>query len=477
MAAGLADALDAGLMGIPGLIAHLLGKPSVPIMLYEWCGGGAEKDALARYQKFNRLRARILGVADPDKLVEFENRSQGEGVGGTIKNGLNKGFRAIGNFLTGGMMMNNDEKDASILGFQTLEIYRKWKGEKYDPIDKMREETAHEMGLELKDVEDVDSGFITDENDDGQIDDNDEAAQKYLDALKQQATYQANYLKKAKDFVKEAGLEWLTTSCTAEEFTKQTGKSAGDDIVTSKSERFKQGAKTLLKRAVGIPQAKAAFNFVKNNASKIVATTKKIKEKVEELYKKYKFDQKTKDIMDGATAAIQGLFKRIDPGYGEDGRINNDNPKGIVGTDGADTNSDVINVGQNGGPGFAAGEGFFVRTTQQPKQSFKDAGEAIKNKASRVVDKLTNTYDLSGRTPKAVVMNSIADDFAKNFGNELNKKLDILKEIQEENLSHHGVAEDFFAATLQLLAQMAKSSGNTKIGSRLDSMVREVTSM
>ena len=138
MAAGFGDALNAGLMGIPGLIAGLLGFPSVPLMFYEWCGGTAEKDALVRYQKFNGLRARILGVADPNALVAWENRSQNEGVGGVIKNGLNKGFRAIGSFLTGGIMMSNSEKDANMLGFQTTKIYDEWKTKKYDPIDQMR---------------------------------------------------------------------------------------------------------------------------------------------------------------------------------------------------------------------------------------------------------------------------------------------------------------------------------------------------
>ena len=483
MAAGFGDALNAALMGIPSLIAGFLGFPSVPLMFYNWCGADAEKDALVRYQKFNRLRARILGVADPDTLVAWENRSQNTGsIGGAIKNGLNKGFRAIGSFLTGGMMMSNSEKDATILGFHTTKIYDEWKAKKYDPIDQMRTTIAEEFGG-LKNVEDVTAGFIDDENDDGVVDENDEAAQKYFNALKNQASYQVKFLTAARDYVQKEGLEWLSTSCTPEEFEKHTNKSAGDKIVTSRGERVKQGVKNIFKRSFNLSPIGILHNSIKaiKTNGGFVATTKKIKDKIANLYKQYKFDRKQEDMMNSAMAAIQNVFKSRDPGWGNDA-INGDNPEGTVGTTGAENASDIVNVGQNGGPGFAAGEGYFVRTNvpKNPFNSRLQSSSPVKKTVEAVkkhLPPLTNEYDLSGRTPKAMVMNSIADDFAKNFGNELNKKLEILKEIQAENVRHHDVAENFFAVTLQLLSQMAKNSGKQNISSRLDSMVREVTSM
>ena len=323
-----------------------------------------------------------------------------------------------------------------------------------------------------------------DNDNDGDIDIEDgEKAMKQMIALKNQANYRVKFLKEARDFVQKEGLEWLTTSCTAEEFTKHSGKTAGEDIVTSKGERAKQGAKNLFKRAFNLTPVGMIYNAtkaIKANGG-FIATTKKIKEKVADLYKKYNFSEKEKNMMEAASNFIQRVFTSRDPGW-SGGEINSDNPDGVVGTSGAETNSDVVNVGQNGGPGFAAGEGYFVRT-DAPKKPFDSRMDSshptTQHQAKPTLPPLAaaNTYDLSGRIPKATVMNSIADDFAKNFGNELNKKLEILKEIQEENLRHHDVAENFFAVTLQLLSQMAKNSGKQNISSRLDSMVREVTSM
>ena len=482
MAAGFGDALNAGLMGIPGLIAGFLGFPSVPLMFYEWCGGTAEKDALVRYKKFNGLRARILGIADPDALIAWENRSQNTGVAGAIKNGLNKGLRAIGNFITGGMVMSNSEKDANILGFLTTKIYDKWKAEKYDPIDQMRVNIAEKYGG-LKYVEDVTSHIDAEDMDtdnDGNVDEDNEKAVKQMEALKNQAEYQKDFLTQARDYVKTNGLEWLTTSCTPEEFSKHTNESAGENIETSKGERIKQGAKNLLKRSFDHSLVGMAYNAIKSNGG-FIATTKKIKEKIANLYKQNKFNKEQEDMMNSASYAIQSTITQRDPGWG-DGNVNSDNPDGVVGTAGAINDSDIVNVGQNGGPGFAAGEGYFVKTDapKRPFESRMESSSPLKEKQNipnKKLPSLSETFDLSGKTPKALVMNSIADDFAKNFGNELNKKLEILKEIQEENLRHHDVAENFFAATLQLLSQMAKNSGKSNISSKLDSMVREVTSM
>ena len=71
-------------------------------------------------------------------------------------------------------------------------------------------------------------------------------------------------------------------------------------------------------------------------------------------------------------------------------------------------------------------------------------------------------------------MNSIVSDFAKNFGNDLIKRLNILEEMHKENLRHNKVSEDFFKACLAMMSQIAKSSGNTYMGSKIDDMMSQI---
>ena len=67
-----------------------------------------------------------------------------------------------------------------------------------------------------------------------------------------------------------------------------------------------------------------------------------------------------------------------------------------------------------------------------------------------------------------------SQEFAKNFGAELNKKLDILAEMHRENLRHHDVTEKFFTAALQMLGTIAANSSNRAMATKFSDMVNQV---
>ena len=77
--------------------------------------------------------------------------------------------------------------------------------------------------------------------------------------------------------------------------------------------------------------------------------------------------------------------------------------------------------------------------------------------------------------PKTQIMNSIAKDFADKFGNELNKRLDILNEMHKEQVRHNSVAEDFFKSALAFMLEIAKKSGQVQTSSRLQDMISEIS--
>ena len=83
-------------------------------------------------------------------------------------------------------------------------------------------------------------------------------------------------------------------------------------------------------------------------------------------------------------------------------------------------------------------------------------------------------YDTSGKTPKSLVMNSIVEDFAKKFGNDLNKRLDVLDEMHKEQVRHNTIAEDFFKAALTMMVEISKHSGNTETTSKIRDMINTI---
>ena len=77
---------------------------------------------------------------------------------------------------------NNDEADATILGFKHVKIFKKWRDEKYKPLDDMRKTIAESKDPQtgeyiyggLKLVEDVYGMGDIDKDSDGQVDDEEE---------------------------------------------------------------------------------------------------------------------------------------------------------------------------------------------------------------------------------------------------------------------------------------------------------------
>ena len=235
LCSGFANCLDAALFGIPSIACGLLKKPNVAVWLYEYVGSKAAKAALERYRKYNEKRGIIFGVESGDALAAFEARAANEGVGGAIKNGINKLGRWIGNKLTLGGMMSNDEKDAKTLGFRYVEIFKYWKENKFKPLTELRRKMADSLDLDLSEIDEMvkfnaEEEGITDEDKDGKVDDEESEAAKAQRQIEIQQDFRVKYLEAARAWVLDNKLAWLSCRCTPEMFKKKTGKSAGKSI-------------------------------------------------------------------------------------------------------------------------------------------------------------------------------------------------------------------------------------------------------
>lgn len=487
LASGLANAFDMLLMGIPSLICDWLGKDNVATWLYEFFGGEAEKMALERYREYNNKRAVVFGISDPNALVAYENRSVADGVGEGIKQGFFKFLRGTANVLTLGLVDGNDEKDAKILGFKYKNIYKYWKEKKFKPLNELREKIANEMGVKLKDMEDITAVDPTevDKDDDGNVD-NDQKAQEEMQKLELQTKYRVTYLEACRKYVLSNKIAWLTSRCTPEEFEKYTGgKNAGEEMKSfgeklvhrltapvRMAKNVAEGAKRVGRSIVdGVKAAgEAVGNAVRNAGAKVTGWLKSI-------YKRYNMDDKTQRLMDSAGDEIANVHLGVDKNYyGE-------TPAGDVSVGTSGTSEGMVHTGGSGSPEPVGKEGYYVRVKTDratldsvPNKEDLDRPSTKTNPFSRGTkpSPQDKTYDLSGKTPKGVVMNSIAQEFAKNFGAELNKKLDILSEMHRENLRHHDVTEKFFTAALQMLGTIAANSGNKAMATKFSDMVNQV---
>ena len=259
LACGLASMLDGVLLGIPGVICKAMGYRNAEEWFYSIVGKPAEKEALERYQKYNKMRSVIFGIDDPNTLVTYENRNLEKG-GNFFDNlgaGAKRAGRAAANFLTFGLAKNNDEKDSQLLGFQSVDIYKMWKEKKYIPltttcvdeaIAKLRKEKEDDEILKSMDdkklkkyLEQMNavSKEDLDNNDDGEVDENSKA-QAEAAALEHQNAYRKIYLEICREFVLKNGLAWLNSHCSLEKFKKHTGKDAKTDL--TKKERVKRAA-------------------------------------------------------------------------------------------------------------------------------------------------------------------------------------------------------------------------------------------
>ena len=483
LASGLANAFDMLLMGIPSLICGWLGKANVATWLYEFFGGEAEKMALERYQEYNAKRAVVFGISDPNALVAYENRSVADGIGEGLKQGFFKFLRGTASVLTLGLVDGNDEKDAKMLGFKYKKIFKYWKEKKFKPLNELREKVANEMGVKLKDMEDITAVDPTevDEDDDGNVD-NTEKAQEEMQKLELQTKYRVTYLEACRKYVLSNKIAWLTSRCTPEEFEKYTGgKDAGKEM-KSTGEKFvsRLMAPVNMVKAAGAGVKKvggAIADGVKATGEAISNAGKRVTDWLKRIYKKYNMDDKTQKLMDSAGDDIASVHLGVDKNYyGE-------TPAGDVSVGTAGTSEGLVHAEASGSPEPVGKEGYYVRV-----KTDRATLKSVPNKEDLDRDSTTSrssggtsrtspqdtTYDLSGKTPKGIVMNSIAQEFAKNFGAELNKKLDILAEMHRENLRHHDVTEKFFTAALQMLGTIAANSGNRAMATKFSDMVNQV---
>ena len=189
-----------------------------------------------------------------------------------------------------------------------------------------------------------------------------------------------------------------------------------------------------------------------------------------------------------ASNSIKSFWKSISPNfYG-------DQPKAEVSSD-PNIKDDKVYAG-NGGPENISGtnQGLVTkihdRVIDYNQNSVSNTRDVLLNKSNEVIGNIkdlgkrlsktsdNDSYDMSGKIPKAKIMNSIVNDFAKNFGNEINKRLDILEEMHKENLRHNKVSEEFFVSALKMLQVIASNSNNKPsqtMRSQLDNLINSLT--
>lgn len=221
----LATGLDLVLSGIPTLIAKMVGYKNFAQFIYDKIGSKEEKAAIERYRKFCAMKALIYGIKESvDGFIQFQNRDV-----------LDKAGRVGLQILTLGLAKSNDDKDASLLGFSSKQIYKYWKENKYEPLEKLRKEVAEAYGG-LKVVEKMET-FTADKNNDGQIgEDEQEKADEQQQRIANQQAYRKDFLNQARKWVIENKLAWLHNKVSIEEFKKRTGKNA--DTIKSSKEKF-----------------------------------------------------------------------------------------------------------------------------------------------------------------------------------------------------------------------------------------------
>lgn len=259
LSCGLAAMLDGVLLGIPGIICKAMGFRNAEEWFYSLVGKDSEKQALDRYNKYNKMRSVIFGIDNPQSLVTYENRNIEKG--GNFFDNLGSGAKRAGRFLanvaTLGFAKNNDERDSSLLGFQSVDIFKMWKEKRYTPlttecvdaaIAKLREEKKDDEILNSMDdaklkkyLEQMNavSTEDLDNNGDGEIDEN-AKAQAEAAALEHQTLYRKLYLEICRKYVLDNKIAWLNSHCDLEKFKKYTGKDAKTDL--SKGDRAKRAA-------------------------------------------------------------------------------------------------------------------------------------------------------------------------------------------------------------------------------------------
>lgn len=416
---------------------------------------------------YENEKAKILGLTVKSMLA-YENKLNESSFGKKAKN-------FISNIFGGGA----DRTDAKLCGFSDVTVFKFWREEKYEPLRNLEESIAHKFG----DLDDLRS-----------------AVPKDLDA---QSKFRKAYLREAKNYVKERGLEWLTYKTTRQELDERKKNKtlyikSDKQVQKQKAEKeaekpsFFKSIKNFFTSSNRDTRGKAKQSYQNNigtvNRDYTEIENSDTKSMSESLQKEYKYDKKAMNVMAQASNSIKSFWKSISPNfYG-------DQPKAEISPD-PNIKDDKVYAG-NGGPENISGtnQGLVTkirdRLIDYNQNAVTKTRNVLLNKTNEVIGNIkdlgkrlsktsnNDSYDMSGKIPKAKIMNSIVNDFAKNFGNELNKRLDILEEMHKESLRHNKVSEEFFVAALKMLQVIASNSSNKPsqtMSSQLDNLINSLT--
>lgn len=394
-------------------------------------------------------KAKILGLT-VEAMQKYENKLNESSTGKKIKN-------FFSNIFGGGA----DKADADLCGFVDLEVFKFWREEKYEPLRQLEETTAHKFG----DLDDMRSETPKDP----------EAQKKFRQA----------YLRMAKEYVKDRGLEWLTYKTTREEYeSRKKAKTlylkADAQVKQEKAEnsgknslwqRFKNFAFSSNRDTRGTAKQMYQSSNTKGNYVKIDADDTKAME--ETLQKEYKYDQKAMGVMAQASSSIKSFWKSISPNFYGDQKPATDPGDRDVAKGGVE----LAFAGKGGPEGISEGLITKYRDLRSKVNTVTDkTKQIIKKTKNTISNKLDDAFGMNEpKIDRAKVMNSITSDFAKNFGKELNERLNILEEMHKENIRHNKVAENFYNALVALVQQVASNTSNISAGpSQLDNFINAI---
>jgi hypothetical protein len=541
---GVASALDEATLGLLGVVANLCGKPNFPIWVYEIIGSEGEKAAMDRYQRFNQLRAKIYGIENADALAVFENKEtlvEAQGFLSTIFNGtantagikdyftgaaLTKNLRGagkllrnIGSFFSFGKVNSTDDNDAKNLGFKSTKIFKYWKEHKFKYLDQLRKAVADEMGVKLKDVDEM---VEIDPTDIGSEDEDDnkrtwfglgkskrEKAEEQMRKIEAQQEYRAKYLEAARRWVLDNHLAWLTVRCTPEEFEKWVNKknkptsangsgsnnpiaNIANAITNSKTfGKFVSGGKKLwtkftnskagqwasskVKALMNTKVGSAVGNFLKAGAVKANEWTKRI-------YEKYKIadNNNAKSVCDDVTAHIHAVNEATDPNFYDGDSSKEEQTSASTATPTSNpldsaSGGYAVNSGALGGPeGGNSGGDWRISKKINVSDIRRGAKQAAKKAGPGASSSDLEAPVREMKKASVKVKNSLITDKTSDMNSSIIEKLNILEEMHKENLRFHGVAEEFFSSALKMMAAIASSSGNSNISNKLSSMINEI---
>ena len=449
LAAGCAEALDSGLFGLPSLISDLVYggkyKTLAEMFFYEVFGDEATKQGIMGYNDYNRKRAKIYGITNPDALIKYEN-------GGNLAlNALTKFADAF----TLGLGNTDNRRKASILGFGSVRAFEEWESKKYKPLEELRKKIGSSFGS-LRDLDSISSSDP-----------------------EKQAKYREEFLKAATAFVKAKDLGWLTDKTTEEEVEARLGKRS--KLAFLKRNPLVKGVVAIKEK---IDAKKTASDFLKDQKNQ---ATK---------------DQPGNQMMVDAEGNVSTLggtiqqeiekYRAIAKERGVEGHI--DDAQKLLNTSGitdAGVVRQVLEAAVNAG---SAGEakkamekiisdyksGKSSTTTQattEDSTKVSTTASTVQNETptsvpgegispSTSTNELRTTGTLNGSPAKTAVL---------KLSSEMSEIFKYSKQQLDESLRHNKIVEASFEAMIKLLGVIASKSG-ASVQNVLDDLSREIAS-